>query len=256
MITSSAQHRGAVARPRTARRAGWGTRFRAGLRGWRNGGSDGLRRGGGRPSQRSRRGFRSPFLLSFAPLLAGAVALGPAYGENAEPAAPVTAQTVRFDTSLGAIDIELDFEKAPISAKNFLDYVDAGFYDGTIFHRVIPGFVIQGGGFSSDMQQKPTRPAIRNEAQNGLLNHRGTLSMARTGVVDSATSQFFINLQSNPSLNHRSTKPPEFGYAVFGRVVAGMETVDAIAAAPTTSKGGHNDVPVEPVVVISARRTP
>ena len=202
------------------------------------------------PAQRAPLARRSPRRLLLAPFLVGAVVLGSACGANADPQAPVM---VRFDTSLGAIDIELDLEKAPISAQNFLDYVDAGFYDGTIFHRVIPGFVIQGGGFDADMQQKPTRAPIRNEAENGLRNLRGTLSMARTDAVDSATSQFFINLQNNRALDHQ---PERFGYAVFGRVVAGLETVDAIAAVPTRSVGGHQDVPADPVLVVSARRVP
>jgi len=138
--------------------------------------------------------------------------------------------------------------------KNFLEYVDAGFFDGTVFHRVIPGFMIQGGGFGKDMVQKPTRAQIKNEANNGLVNARGTLAMARTNVVDSATAQFFINLKDNDFLNHSSPDPRGYGYAVFGRVISGMDVVDKIAAVPTGSKGGHSDVPKTNVVIESAKR--
>jgi peptidyl-prolyl cis-trans isomerase B (cyclophilin B) len=161
---------------------------------------------------------------------------------------------VTLHTSKGDIVVELDAEKAPVTVKNFLAYVDAGFYDGTIFHRVIPGFMIQGGGFTPDMQQKPTKEAIRNEAANGLENKRGTIAMARTSVVDSATAQFFINLKDNDFLDHRSDSPQEFGYAVFGHVVKGMDVVDAIADVRTSTKGAYQDVPVDPVVIESARR--
>ena len=158
---------------------------------------------------------------------------------------------VTLTTSLGVIEVEVDTEKAPISSKNFLDYVDAGFFDGTIFHRVIPGFMIQGGGFAQDFTQKPTRAAIKNEADNGLKNARGTLAMARTNVVDSATAQFFINLKDNDFLNHGGR---DFGYAVFGRVTSGMDVVDKIAAVPTGTKGPHSDVPKTAVVIESAKR--
>ncbi len=162
-----------------------------------------------------------------------------------------TTPCVVFSTSLGDVTIELYPEKAPITVKNFLAYVDAGFYDGTIFHRVIPGFVIQGGGFPEDMSQKPTHPPIKNEADNGLKNGRGTLSMARTQEVDSATSQFFINLADNAALDHRVQG---FGYAVFGKVRDGMDVVDKIAAVPTGRRGMFRDVPVQPVTVSSAHR--
>lgn len=158
---------------------------------------------------------------------------------------------VQLNTNKGSIEIELAADKAPISVKNFLSYVDSGFYNGVIFHRVIPGFMIQGGGFTPDMQQKTTAAPIRNEAQNGLTNQRGTLAMARTGVVDSATSQFFINLKDNDFLNNGQR---DFGYAVFGRVVKGMEVVDAIAGARTTRVGPFADVPAEPVIIQSAKR--
>ncbi|MGH8264414.1 MAG: peptidylprolyl isomerase [Steroidobacterales bacterium] len=160
------------------------------------------------------------------------------------------APQVIFDTTLGQITIELFPKEAPLSTENFLKYAADGHFDGTIFHRVIPGFVIQGGGLTGDMQQKKTRASIRNEAQNGLKNKRGTLSMARTNAVDSATSQFFVNLVDNTALDH---KPGNFGYAVFGKVVAGMEVVDQIAAVETDRRKGHDDVPNEDVVVQSAK---
>jgi cyclophilin family peptidyl-prolyl cis-trans isomerase len=160
---------------------------------------------------------------------------------------------VTLTTSLGVIELELDVEKAPLSVENFLAYMDAGHFDGTIFHRVIPDFMIQGGGFKADFSQKPTRAAIKNEAANGLANARGTLAMARTNVVDSATAQFFINLKDNEFLNHRGPGPA-FGYAVFGRVTKGMDVVDKIAAVPKGSKGGHQDVPKTDVVIESAKR--
>jgi len=156
---------------------------------------------------------------------------------------------VVFETSQGTIKIELFEQQAPITVKNFKDYVTAGFFEGTIFHRVIPGFVIQGGGMTADMEQKPTNAPIKNEADNGLLNERGTLSMARTQVVDSATSQFFINLKDNRFLDHGAR---DFGYAVFGRVAEGLEVVDEIAMVPTSNKGFHQDVPVEPVTILKA----
>ena len=158
---------------------------------------------------------------------------------------------VIFSTSMGDITIELMSEEAPISAKNFLDYVDAGFFDGTIFHRVIPGFMIQGGGFTEDMNQKPAQAPIKNEADNGVKNARGTLSMARTSDINSATTQFFINLKENESLDHGTR---DFGYAVFARVVEGMDVVDKIAGVKTGNKGPHSDVPMEPVVTTTARR--
>ena len=158
---------------------------------------------------------------------------------------------VIFSTSMGDITIELMSEEAPISAKNFLDYVDAGFFDGTIFHRVIPGFMIQGGGFTEDMNQKPAQAPIKNEADNGVKNTRGTLSMARTSDINSATTQFFINLKDNEFLDHGTR---DFGYAVFARVVEGMDVVDKIAGVKTGNKGSHSDVPMEPVVTNTARR--
>ena len=157
-----------------------------------------------------------------------------------------------LSTSLGDITLELDAAKAPLSVKNFLAYVEAGHYDGTIFHRVIPDFMIQGGGFTADMQQKPTQPPIKNEAQNGLSNEPYTIAMARTSDVDSATSQFFINLADNVFLDHGKR---DFGYAVFGRVVKGTEVVDKIAGVKTGSAGGHRDVPVQPVKINKVSKT-
>ena len=158
---------------------------------------------------------------------------------------------VVLTTTLGEITIELYPEQAPITVENFLQYVDDGFYDGTIFHRVIPDFVLQGGGFTEAMSKKPTREPIQNEAENGLKNERGALSMARTSDIDSATSQFFINLVGNPFLDHGTR---DFGYAVFAKVVEGMDVVDAIGAVKTGTKQGYQDVPLEPVVIQSACR--
>lgn len=158
---------------------------------------------------------------------------------------------VVFSTSLGDFKIEFMADEAPISVANFIQYVDEGFFDGTIFHRVIPGFMIQGGGFGPEMDKKPTRAPIKNEADNGVKNSRGTLSMARTQEVDSATSQFFINVADNAFLDHGSR---DFGYAVFARVVEGMDVIDKIVAVETGSQAGHRDVPVEPVVIHSAKQ--
>lgn len=160
---------------------------------------------------------------------------------------------VLMSTSKGNIRIELDAEKAPISTKNFLDYVCAGHYDGLIFHRVIPGFMIQGGGMDVEMKEQKTKTPIKNEAGNGLKNALGTIAMARTNVVDSATSQFFINVKDNDFLNHRSTTPAEFGYAVFGRVIDGMDVVQGIEKVRTGNRGFHQDVPVEAVVINSTK---
>lgn len=158
---------------------------------------------------------------------------------------------VLLTTSLGEIEIELDEAKAPISVENFLGYVDSGYYAGTQFHRVIPGFMVQGGGFDADLQQKQTRAPIKNEADNGLHNVRGTIAMARTQVRDSATSQFFINHKDNDFLDHGSR---DFGYAVFGKVVRGMEVVDKIAQVPTGNRGGYQNVPLKPVLILDAKR--
>ena len=161
---------------------------------------------------------------------------------------------VTLKTNHGDITIELDADKAPITVENFLQYLDDGHFDDTVFHRVIPGFMIQGGGFSADMNQKPVRSEIENEAANGLVNARGTLAMARTNVVDSATAQFFINLADNDFLNHTAPTPQGFGYTVFGQVTSGMDVVDQIASVATGNRGGHQDVPIEPVVIERAVR--
>lgn len=154
-------------------------------------------------------------------------------------------------TSAGEIEVELNADKAPISVKNFLGYVDSGFYKGTQFHRVIPGFMVQGGGFDADMKQKDTGAPIRNEADNGLHNVRGTLAMARTQVRDSATSQFFINHKDNAFLDNGSR---DFGYAVFGKVTKGMNVVDKIAQVPTGNRSGMQNVPQTPVLILEVKR--
>lgn len=159
---------------------------------------------------------------------------------------------VLLSTSMGNIRIELDAAKAPITSKNFVDYVNDGHYNGLIFHRVIPGFMIQGGGMDAQMNEKKNKAPIKNEAGNGLKNNLGTVAMARTNVVDSATSQFFINVKNNDFLNHRSTAPAEFGYAVFGQVIEGMDVVQNIEKVRTGNKGHHQDVPVDAVVINSA----
>ncbi len=158
-------------------------------------------------------------------------------------------KTVEMTTSAGALRIELDDEKAPASVANFLAYVAKGHYDNTVFHRVIKGFMVQGGGFEPGMKQKPTDAPVANEANNGLKNEHYTLAMARTSAPHSATAQFFINTTDNGFLDFKSESPQGWGYAVFGRVVSGMDVVDAIAGTPTGRKGGHDDVPLEDVVI-------
>ncbi len=159
--------------------------------------------------------------------------------------------TVQMKTSMGDMTIELDADAAPMSVKNFLEYVNDGFYEGTIFHRVINGFMIQGGGMDKNMKPKPGNDPIINEAANGLKNDRGTIAMARTNDPDSATSQFFINHADNDFLNYTGPTPDKIGYAVFGRITDGMDVVDAIAAVKTTRLGGYDDVPAEPVEILS-----
>jgi cyclophilin family peptidyl-prolyl cis-trans isomerase len=156
---------------------------------------------------------------------------------------------VVVSTSVGDITLELFKDRAPVSVENFLQYVAEGFYEGTIFHRVKAGYVVQGGGFTPDMVEKSTRPPIMNEATNGLTNTRGTVAMARMRALRSATSQFYINLANNRELDHTGYSPDNFGYAVFGRVLSGMEVVDKIAATPTSSSGPHDDVPLTPIVI-------
>jgi cyclophilin family peptidyl-prolyl cis-trans isomerase len=159
---------------------------------------------------------------------------------------------IRMTTSLGDIEIELYPDDAPDTVKNFLSYVESGHFDGLVFHRVIPGFMIQGGGFTPDMNQRPTQPPIKNEADNGLKNLTGTLSMARTSVPDSATSQFFINLVDNGFLDYTAKTQQGWGYAVFAKVVEGMDVVKQIGGVATGNVGGHGDVPLEPVYIEKA----
>ncbi|MFZ0944477.1 MAG: peptidylprolyl isomerase [Syntrophobacteraceae bacterium] len=185
-------------------------------------------------------------LISCCSIILQSFASGAGPEKTAQPANPV----VLMKTSLGTIKIELWPGKAPETVKNFLQYVDEGFYDGTIFHRIINNFMIQGGGFTQDMRQKPTHAPIRNEAAAELKNDRGTIAMARTGVVDSATAQFFINVVDNMSLNHRDNSSAGFGYAVFGKVIDGMDVVDQIKGVATSNQ----DVPVKTVVIESIKR--
>ena len=159
---------------------------------------------------------------------------------------------ITIKTNKGDIKLELFEAEAPITVKNFLSYVRSGFYKNTIFHRVIPGFMIQGGGMDEKFLQKPTEKPIKNEAANQISNKRGTIAMARTQVVDSATSQFFINLVDNDFLNFRAPNPMGYGYCVFGKVVEGMDVVDKIAKVKTVSKGFHQDVPADPVIILDA----
>ena len=190
-----------------------------------------------------------PKLFGMLALVVAVAFAGVALGAGKE--APVGNPTEVIKTNLGTIEAQLFKDKAPLSVENFLKYIEAKHYDGTVFHRVIPNFMIQGGGFDVKYNQKPTRDPIKNEAGNGLLNERGTLAMARTSEVDSATSQFFVNLKANTFLDHGAR---DFGYAVFGKVVKGMEVVDKIAAEPTGSKGSFGkDAPLKDVVIESIR---
>ena len=171
---------------------------------------------------------------------------------NAGPPQPAPGNPVAvIETSAGSIVVELFKDRAPVSVANFLQYARDKHYDGTIWHRVVPGYVIQGGGYTPEMVERPTRPPIQNEATNGLSNQRGTLAMARLRSARSATSQFYINLANNPALDHRGFAPDDFGYAVFGRVLEGMDVVDRIAAVRTGSRGEMDNVPVEPVLIKS-----
>jgi len=182
--------------------------------------------------------------------LVGVLALGLGLA-GAATAAGKGKPMVLLSTSMGDIKVELSPDKAPVTVKNFLDYVKAGYYDGTIFHRVISGFMIQGGGLTADMQEKQgQKPPIKNESDNGLKNDTGTVAMARTNVPNSATSQFFINVKDNEFLNGEKDKP---GYAVFGKVVAGMDVVKKIEQVKITSKVGNQNVPVDPVIIKSAK---
>ena len=192
----------------------------------------------------------SPAILLFAAALLGSDSPQPA----AAPATPAPAKAanprVELDTTLGKIVIELDPEKAPKTVENFLGYVKAAHYDGTVFHRVIAGFMIQGGGFDKQMNKKPTRAPVVNESKNGLKNDTGTIAMARTADPDSATAQFYINVKDNESLNATAGNP---GYCVFGKVIAGLDVVKKIEAAQTSTQGGMRDVPVTQVVIESVR---
>lgn len=189
----------------------------------------------------------------FACVLALAAPASSAFAQAgaAAGAAGAAPTRVELDTSLGPIVLQLDAQRAPRTVANFLHYVRSGFYAGTVFHRVIPGFMVQGGGYTADLQAKTTAAPIPLESRNGLRNLRGTIAMARTSVPDSATSQFFINLVNNPSLDY--PQPDGYGYAVFGHVVSGMKVVDRIAAVPTHDVGPMQNVPVQPVVIRSAR---
>ncbi len=186
-------------------------------------------------------------LISMLVVISLVLAAGSAIAEDPNP-------KVILNTSKGQIVLVLYADKAPETVKNFLAYVDAKYYDGTIFHRVIPNFMIQGGGFTADMKRKTTRPPIQNEADKGIKNDRGTIAMARTGDPHSATAQFFINSKDNGFLNHKSKSMQGWGYAAFGRVVEGMKTVDAISAVKTARRGPYSDVPAEAIVIKSAAR--
>lgn len=199
--------------------------------------------------------------LAAVALLAAAALQGCPPGSDTAPTpsaeeAKATGPVVEIKTNKGTIEVELDPEAAPLSVKNFLDYVDSGHYNGTIFHRVIKDFMIQGGGFVVDGQQKPTRPPVKNEANNGLKNTRGTIAMARTGVVDSATAQFFINHGDNAFLDFKNESAQGYGYCVFGKVTSGMDVVDAIAASEKSgsSPGVFQDRPTDDVVIESIAR--
>jgi peptidyl-prolyl cis-trans isomerase A (cyclophilin A) len=205
--------------------------------------------------------FPSRLLLCAAALVATATLQGCSKGPESAGAPKAATEAaagpiVVIKTNKGTIEVELFADKAPLSVKNFLEYADSGHYDGTIFHRVIKDFMIQGGGFTSDGQQKSARPPVKNEAGNGLKNTRGTLAMARTAIVDSATAQFFINHADNAFLDHKNETPQGFGYCVFGKVASGMDVVDAIAAGPKGSNppGVFQDRPKDDVVIESIKR--
>lgn len=193
--------------------------------------------------------FNLPLLAAAAFTFAGLT--GQTSAQETPPVSDAKPVKIVMDTSKGAIELELDAAKAPVTVANFVQYVKKGHYDGLIFHRVIPNFMIQGGGFTADMQQKATDAPIQNEAKNGLKNVRGSIAMARTSIPHSASSQFFINLKDNSFLDYPGQDG--WGYCVFGKVTKGQEIVDAIAAVETTSKGGHRDVPAEAVTIKSAK---
>ncbi len=184
----------------------------------------------------------------------GGVAMQTAAPQTPAPLEPAPGNgVVVISTSLGDVTVELFNDKAPVSVANFLSYATEGFYSGTVFHRVVSGFVVQGGGYTATMAEKPTRPPIQNEATNGLRNLRGTVAMARTQSLRSATSQFYFNVSNNQDLDHQGFSPRDFGYAVFGRVLSGMDVVDRISRVPTHSSAGMDDVPVEPVTITGVK---
>ena len=185
-------------------------------------------------------------------ILAGCLMVGLILGAGPSARAERSHPLVKLETSMGDITLELYPDKAPVTVANFLEYVKAGSYNGTIFHRVMNGFMIQGGGFDANMGQKPTKAPIKNEADNGLKNDTYTIAMARTMDPDSATAQFFINVANNVPLNHTGKNPQGWGYAVFGKVVKGTEVVDKIKAVATGNKGMHQNVPVSPVTIVKA----
>ena len=191
---------------------------------------------------------------SILPFFVAAAFAGTAFANCAEQLKSVAPPRVKLSTTMGDIVIQLDRVKAPISTENFAKYVDSGHYDGTIFHRVIDNFMIQGGGISRELAEKPTQPPIKNEASNGLKNDAYTVAMARTGVRDSATSQFFINVKDNDFLNYSGENPQGWGYAVFGKVVEGKDIVDKIRKVATGNAGGHQNVPTQAVVIEKAER--
>jgi cyclophilin family peptidyl-prolyl cis-trans isomerase len=195
---------------------------------------------------------RSLTLVGVLVLAIGAIEVGCTMAEDGKPENP-NDPVVLMSTSAGDVKIELFKDKAPATVANFLSYVNDKFYDGTVFHRVIPRFMIQGGGFTPDMKQKPTKASIKNEAGNGLKNQFGTLAMARTSDVNSATAQFFINTKDNDFLDHKDDSIQGFGYCVFGKVIEGSKVVQKIEAVETDTKGMYEDVPVEPVVIKSIR---
>ncbi len=195
-------------------------------------------------------------VLAIAQALVACLAIAGVCCAAVESAADPTKPVVVMETSLGAIRIQLEPEQAPVTVKNFLDYVGSGFYDNTIIHRVVKGFVIQGGGYTADLQRKPTRDPIRNEAKGGLRNRRGTIAMARGVAIDSATSEFFINVADNPILNHQDDSIQGYGYAVFGTVIEGMKVVDRIRGVATGKQKGLRRVPTVPVVIRSVRVVP
>jgi peptidyl-prolyl cis-trans isomerase B (cyclophilin B) len=193
------------------------------------------------------------FLLFVAPACKSSAKNAPAPAQPRAAAAAGTATRAVLETNHGEIEIELYPAKAPKGVKNFQEYAESGAYNGTIFHRVVGGFVVQGGGYDASMAKRPTLPPLENEADNGLSNQRGTVAWARTPFPHSATNQFYINLKDNPALDHRSKDPDGWGYAVFGRVVRGLDVAEKISSLPVGPRGGHATVPLEPAVIQKVR---